>query len=331
MHVNRGLLGWGVFFITLGCVPLAVRAGYLDPAAVARAWELWPLILVGIGLGLVLRRTKAAALGGLVVAVTLGLMAGSLIATGFPSASGISACGFVTRSGSGSAFPDQAGSLGPRARADLELDCGELTATSADGTAWGVTGTADGGRAPEIQASGDQLLVRSPSRDGFNPGISGSRWVVTLPRQTSLDLGLSLNAGSARMDLASMRVPVLRLSVNAGDATIDAGSLAETGSLDASVNAGSLAISLPVPAPTLRGTLSVNAGSIDVCVPDGVGLRIRTGQQALGANNFADRGLVQTGDLWTRPATITTTSPVIELDTDANLGSITLNPEAGCG
>ena len=248
MHVNRGFLGWGVFFITLGCVPLAVRAGYLDPAAVARAWELWPLILVGIGLGLILRRTKAAVLGGLVVAVTCGLMAGSLIATGLPSAGGISACGFVTRSGERVRVPGPGrGHSAPRPGRDLELDCGELTATSADGTAWSVTGTADGGRAPEIRSSGEQLLVRSPSQNGFNPGIRGSRWDVTLPRQASLALGLSLNAGSAHMDLASMRVPALSLSVNAGDATIDAGGLIETGSLDASVNAGSLAISLPVP------------------------------------------------------------------------------------
>ena len=162
MHVNRGLLGWGVFFITLGCVPLAVRAGYLDPAAVARAWELWPLILVGIGLGLILRRTKAAAVGGLVVAVTFGLMGGALLAGGLPSVGGISACGFGSNGGNGTAFPDQAGSFGLEARVDLELNCGELAVASADGTAWTVTGTSDGGRPPEVQASGERLLVRSP-------------------------------------------------------------------------------------------------------------------------------------------------------------------------
>jgi hypothetical protein len=330
MHVNRGLLGWGVFFITLGCVPLAVRAGYLDPTAVARAWELWPLILVGIGLSLILRRTRAAAVGGLMVAVTFGLMAGSLMATGLPSVGGISACGFGTGGGNGSRFPDQAGTLALEAQVDLELNCGELTATGGDGTTWAVTGTADGGRAPEIQASGERLRVRSPSRDGSNTGVGGSRWVVTLPRQVSMALGMSVNAGSARMDLAAMRVPKLGISVNAGDATIDASGLIETASLTASVNAGSLAISLPVPASTLHGSLSVNAGTIDVCVPDGVSLVIRTGQEALGSDNFADRGLVRTGNTWTRPGFATATQR-IELDTDANLGSITLNPEAGCG
>ncbi len=329
MHVNRGLMGWGVFFIVLGAVPLAVRAGYLDQAQVARAWELWPLILVGIGLGLILRRTKAAAVGGLVVAVTFGLMGGALLAGGMPLAGGFSACGFGT-SGSGSPFPDQAGTFGLDARVDLELNCGELAVASADGTSWTVTGTADGGRPPEVQASGDRLRLRSPSRDGFNPGIRGSHWDVTLPRQVSLALGISVNAGSGQIDLAGMRVPELTVSVNAGDATVDASELVETGSLNASVNAGSMGLSLPVPATTLRASLSVNAGSMDVCVPDGVGLRINAGRETLGSDNFGDRGLVRAGDTWTRTGFAEATQR-IELDTDANLGSITLNPEDGCG
>ena len=145
----------------------------------------------------------------------------------------------------------------------------------------------------------------------------------------SLALGLSLNAGSARLDLAAMRVPRLDVSVNAGDATVDASGLVEAGSVGATVNAGSLAISLPVPATDLRGTLSVNAGAIEVGVPDGAGLRIRMDEKALGSNNFEDRGLVRVGDTWTRPGYDETTQR-IDLNASANLGSITLNPESGC-
>ena len=54
MHVRRGFLGWGVFLILAGAVPLAVRAGYLDDDQVGRLWTLWPLILIGIGVGLIL-------------------------------------------------------------------------------------------------------------------------------------------------------------------------------------------------------------------------------------------------------------------------------------
>jgi hypothetical protein len=171
--------------------------------------------------------------------------------------------------------------------------------------------------------------VRSPEQSGVTLGIGGSRWDVTLPRQVSMALGVSLNAGSARLDLAAMRVPRLDVSVNAGDATVDASGLVEAGSIGATVNAGSLAISLPVPTTDLRGNLSVNAGTIEVCVPDGVGVRIRMDKQALGSNNFEDRGLVRVADTWTRPG-YDETAQRIDLTASANLGTITLNPESGC-
>lgn len=328
MQVNRGLLGWGVFFLALGSVPLAVRAGYLDTGQVARAWELWPLILVGIGLGLVLQRTQIAAIGGLIVALTFGLMGGGLLAGGLPRAGGFTSCG-VGAGGDRTAFTPSRGTFGLEARVDLEMNCGDLTTGSADGTDWTVAGSAYEGRAPDVQASDSRLRVQSPEQRGVRLGVGGSSWSITLPRQVSLQVGLSVNAGSASLDLADMRVPVLDISVNAGDATVLAAALVESGSVDASVNAGSLGITLPVPRSDLRGSLSVNAGSIDVCAPAGVGLRIHMGEQGLGSNNFDARGLVRQGDTWTRPGYDSAPSR-IDLNASANLGSITLDPEAGC-
>src|SRR4051794_28247992 len=60
MRVNRGLLGWGVFFLVLGAVPLVVAYGGVAASTFDRAWQLWPLLLIGAGLGLVFARTRAA-------------------------------------------------------------------------------------------------------------------------------------------------------------------------------------------------------------------------------------------------------------------------------
>src|SRR6476619_1040424 len=116
MHIRRGALNWGVFLILAGAVPLAVRAGYLTDEQVNRLWSLWPLILVGIGVGLILSRTNFNFLGGLVIAATFGLMVGGLLSggvNGFPTA----ACG----SGTGEvAFPTQTGTIsGSSATVDL--------------------------------------------------------------------------------------------------------------------------------------------------------------------------------------------------------------------
>ena len=40
MHIRRGFLGWGVFLILAGAVPLAVRSGYLSEDQVGQLWTL---------------------------------------------------------------------------------------------------------------------------------------------------------------------------------------------------------------------------------------------------------------------------------------------------
>ncbi len=87
MRIDRAFVGWGLFFILVGAVPLAVRGGALTQDQVAEWWRFWPLLVVAIGLGLILRKTPFEGLGGLLVAVTAGVMVGSLVAaggTGFP-------------------------------------------------------------------------------------------------------------------------------------------------------------------------------------------------------------------------------------------------------
>src|SRR4051812_43951084 len=95
MHLDRRLLGWGLFFILLGGVPLAVREGWLPADVISRWPSLWPLILIGLGLALLLSRSRAALIGTLIVAVTLGLIGGSLIGTGVSGLS-FGSCGSGT-------------------------------------------------------------------------------------------------------------------------------------------------------------------------------------------------------------------------------------------
>src|SRR5450755_3618904 len=82
MRVNRGRLNWGVFLIVFGAVPLVYNQGVVSSSTLSDAWRLWPLVLVGLGLGFVLSRTPASFVGGLVVAVFLGLVLGSVFAVG---------------------------------------------------------------------------------------------------------------------------------------------------------------------------------------------------------------------------------------------------------
>src|SRR6185312_9972740 len=105
MHIRRGYLGWGVFLILTGAVPLALRAGYLTDDQIDRLWTLWPLILVGVGIGLILSRTRFDFIGGIIVAATLGLMAGGLLTSGVGTLSS-GACG---QDAGTAAFPTREG------------------------------------------------------------------------------------------------------------------------------------------------------------------------------------------------------------------------------
>jgi hypothetical protein len=325
MRIDRGLLGWGVFLIVLGAVPLAVRAGYVDEDTVRRAWELWPLILIGIGLGLVLQRTQAAFVGGLVVAITFGLLGGSLLAVGFSG--GLSGCTVGVGSGAGTPFETRTGTFAGSADVQVDLNCGELTVTPATGSTWTVAGSDSNGKGPDITSSADRLRIRSTERGGFGIDGSGQRWQVSLPTDPVMGLGVSVNAGSGRVDLTGAHVSGVSASVNAGDIKLDLSGSIGLGSISGSANAGSLSVSLP--ASSVTGSVSANAGSIELCVPAGVGLRLRASDSALGSNNFGSRGLVKNGQTWTSPGFDSATNR-IDISTSANLGSITLNPENGC-
>src|SRR5438477_11523712 len=136
VRIHRGFLGWGIFLILAGAVPLAVRTGYLSADQLRNVGGLWPLILVGIGVGLILARTSYGFVGGFIVAATFGVIVGGLLAG---SIGGIDlGCG----SGSGTrAFPPGRGAFTtPTTSVDLELDCGDLTVAVAPGTTWQIEG-----------------------------------------------------------------------------------------------------------------------------------------------------------------------------------------------
>src|SRR3954463_14495743 len=132
MHRDRRLFGWGLIFILIGAVPLAVQAGVLDAELVARWPALWPLVIVAVGLSLLLTRTPAAWLGTLAVALVVGTMVGGLLATGLGEVPNLAGCG----GGDATAFVTQSGTLTDGARVDVEFNCGNLTVRSGAGSGW---------------------------------------------------------------------------------------------------------------------------------------------------------------------------------------------------
>lgn len=322
MHIDRRLLGWGAFLIIVGAIPLLVRGGYLESDLVAEWPNLWPLLLIGWGLGLILRRTPGELLGSAVSVIVLGVMVGGLISTGF---GGISAIGCGDRDG-GTSFGNRSGTLDASGRVDIEFNCGTLTVAAVDGSDWSISGSGPEGHSPEINADFDSVTIAPPD-DGFRgPFQDASRWTVNLPRTPTLDLGVTLNAGEGTFDLAGASLGNLSLTLNAGSMDFRLDEAAALTNVSATVNAGSATLDLP--GGVDNASMTLNAGSIDVCVPTGTPVRV-SWSGALGANNFDDAGLDKIDDgHWQTPGF--SSSDGLQLSVSANAGSFSLDFGGSC-
>ena len=325
MRVDRRLLGWGLFFILVGGIPLATRAGLLDQQVVGQWPLLWPVLLIGWGAGLVLRGTPIEWIGGAVAAITFGIMGGGALAAGFDGVPFASGCG---NTGATSAFTTSGGSFGPAASTNVEFNCGTLAITASDGSAWGLGGSDARGMGPVVAAGQGSLSIRPAQGSGVFDTTGRSNWNVTLPRSPALAVGLTLNAGEGTVDLTGATVSSATFTLNAGDLTVDLSRAERTGDVNATVNAGSATLALP--AGDRAVDLSLNAGSLQVCMPAGSAIRVQW-SGALGSNNFDAAGLVKVGDHEWTSAGFDAGQPHVELHASANAGSYDLQLGGSCG
>ncbi|HEX5147998.1 MAG TPA: hypothetical protein VFW02_02875, partial [Candidatus Limnocylindrales bacterium] len=211
VHIDRRLLGWGLFLIIVGAIPLLVRGGYLDADLVGEWPNLWPVLLIGWGLGLILRRTPGELLGSAISVAVLGIMVGGLIATGFGGFPAV-ACGDAN---GGSSFGDRSGTLGENGRVGIEFNCGTLAVKAVDGADWSIQGTGPDGRGPDVEADVDSVSF-TPKEGDFGFFEEGSEWRIDLPRTPVIDLGVTLNAGDGSVDLEGATLDNVSVTLNAG-------------------------------------------------------------------------------------------------------------------
>lgn len=324
MRIDRRLLGWGLFFIIVGAIPLATRAGLLDPELVGRWPSLWPLLLIGWGIGLLLRRTPVDWIGGAIAAVVFGIMGGGLLAAGFGGAQISTGCGGQA---AGTAFATQSGAFAGTGRLNVELSCGSLTMRPAAGSSWSVSGSATDGKAPRVDTNGSTVSIESGRRGSFFGGTDRTDWTIDVPTDPQLDVGLTINAGQGSMDLAGARLGSVSLTVNAGSAKLLLTGTATVGDINATVNAGSAVVQLPTGGRS--ASLSLNAGSLAACLPAGTPVRVEW-SGALGSNDLDEAGLTKVdSNTWESPG-MNVLSPFLDLRVSANAGSLSLDVDGTC-
>jgi len=318
MRINRRFLYWGVFLLAAGGVMLVATSSLVDDDVVAQAMGYWPVLVIALGVGLLLRRTRFGVAGGMLAAAMPGLLLGGLVVATprmAPECGDTRPASMVTRQGS---F-DSAASV------DLRLACGEVSVTTTPGNGWQLEAGNARGAVAVADASANRLSVASLDRKRMFDFIRGAdAWRLSLPTANTLDLAAEVNAGRGRFDLAGARLGDVRLTVNAGETTVDLAG-ATLARLTANVNAAKVSLQLPATGD-FGADLVVNAGALTICSPSELGLRIHD-QVVLGSTTYA--GLVRVGDAWESNG-YSTANHHADVTISVNVGSVDVNSVGGC-
>lgn len=315
MRVDRSRLNWGVFFIVLGSVPLALRQGIVSHAALADAWRLWPLILVGIGLSFVLARTPARFIGGLAVAAILGLVIGSVFAVG----SNVGCGG----NGTDARVVAANGSFNGSADVNLTFQCGTATVSASPDSQWHVNTTTLGGGEAQIASTPNSIQATSHDA-GWQWALGRANWEVQIPGNVTTNLSAVTNGGDATYNLSGVALSQAAFDLNAGAMHVDL-SGARVGSLSVSTNVGSTSITLDGNSDVV-GSISTNVGATSLCTPAGLELRIRS-SDSVSSTHLP--GLTRVGDSY-QSAGWNTAVRKADLSITTSVGSFDLNPAGGC-
>lgn len=319
MRVNRRFLAGGVFLVAIGGVLVAADLNAVDSGTIADALRLWPLALVAIGLGIVLRRTRVGLPAGMFAAAVPGLLIGGTFAVAPRIAVDCGVTGGTTTVAS------QQGTFSGPARVSVATGCGALLVDTAPGNGWRIDAGNTGSRTPVIRASTQALSIDAGDREGWDVFDTGrDSWHVALPTSTLDELSFTVNAGDGRIGLAGAQIGRLEVTANAAQTRVDL-SGASVRDIDGTINAGLLSFRLPA-GSDISGTLEVNAGSLQICRPPGLGLRLHH-TDVLGSVSV--NGLHVTGSDWQSVDDASTTHHA-ELNVHVNLGSVEIDPIGGC-
>lgn len=319
MQVNKRLLYGGAFLAAIGAVLVVADLSGVDETAIETALGYWPLAIVALGVGIVVRRSRFDVAGGLLAATLPGLMLGGAIAV-------VPRIAIDCGPGDGpSTFVSRSGSFDGPAAVDVATGCGSVVVRTTSGTAWAFDAGDAGDQTARVDATATSLSIDGGRHRGWH-GFDAARdaWHLTLPTSRIENLTMVVNTGEGDIDLAGADIGRLDLTTNAGKTTVDLTG-ASIGAFSGEINAGMLSIVVPS-ASDLTGSLEANAGGIEVCVPEGVALRVHnTG--TLGSISW--KGQEQDGSDWQSPD-YASAAHRTELTVNVNLGAMDIDPIGGC-
>ena len=288
-----GVSIWGIFLLFLGIVFLLQTLNVLRWGLWGTLWRFWPVLIIIIGLGILLRRYNAWLVSLLVLAV-LGACLGIAIWQYGPSLSS----GMVTK--------DYSEPLGDIERAQIEIDfsAGSITIGSLPPGSSNFVEAAS-----EVRNSRKTMSVDFHQQDGEGKlylstvnqrfwGELGIRWDVNFTRNIPLAISIKSAASNVELDLSALKVTKLRLDVDAGNYKVTTPSSAGTSDIE----------------------IEANVANIEVTIPDGVAAKIQVDTN-LSALDVDKSRFPQQGDYYMSQDFVSAENQV-ELEIDCDVGRV---------
>jgi hypothetical protein len=276
--------------IVLGALLLVVNAGLLGFGRLLDLLQLWPLVVIAVGLDILLKGRYRL----IIAAATL--IAGALFYTGA-----------LTMPGVGPAQTQAISqSLQGAARAELHLSpsVGELrigTLERSDNLVEGSVQTARGERLVEnFRESGNTAIyeLKSEGRSSSSFIQRERTWDLRLNPNVPLKLDIDTGVGRSELALADLQITDLSIDTGVGETIV---TLPRTGRYEASLSAG--------------------VGATTVRIPDGVAARVQV-SRGLGAVTVRGN-LERDGDMYLSP-NYASAEHRVDLRVSGGVGAITV-------
>lgn len=255
MHNHHRGLFWPAVLILVGLVALLANAGVISSDRLSLLFDLWPLILVVIGLELIARRGLQGAAGEVAgVLIVLIAIGGALVYVALaPNPNG---------SGSMSATAP----VGSLEHASFEIDVGAATVTVQGGAPDGVLYQASidySGPKPQVSLDTSSGRLRISQGNTSFGVFRSNRFTLRLLIDSSLPWTIATNSGASTDTYNLADVHVGSIDVNTGASREDITLGRPSGVVPISVNGGALTVNLHRPAG-IAASVRVSGGAVSL-------------------------------------------------------------------
>jgi cell wall-active antibiotic response 4TMS protein YvqF len=249
---------WPAILILAGVIALLINTGQIPVERLGLLFDLWPLILIVIGIELILRRTMHGPAGDVAAALIVVLAI-------------VAAAGYVTIAPNPAAtrtFEANA-ELGNASKMTLSVNVGSANITIADTAPTGDLYRAHieyNGSTPHVGIDTDSNTLEIDQRDQSNFAVfRGRKFALALQISSSVAWAIEVNSGAATIKMTLPNTHVTSLSFNTGASTDDV----TLGTPDAVVpvefNSGAVTVRLHRPSGT-PASVEVSGAGLNVTV-----------------------------------------------------------------